>query len=538
MLELEYKDPQHEAYRSQWITLDSDHTSYDWTIEVPSPAAGCAFYSGLFEYAGGQAAPLALNAAQGYAINIGDVPQPETVAILPLELDWTQLEEVSVTLVQDGTHQETSVFRSDNPGAKYWASPAGNPPSYTWSASYKFKSGLAYDAPQTTGTEPLLVVPPPPPGFELSVSVADAYFALLPLSQIEVTVTDGAGKTVKHIFNSGNAGSPWTLLIWKQKDGAGNWVGLFSYQYKVSFKDGQFPDFTSPVFPEIEEHEVVVSQVGLMGFSASGVNFEIVKEVKASYKFNLEPRSFSLKAASPLKILSANRDYSPYEPFEYDLEYITQYGSYVERGLLAQTAWTLFQCPFTPKLVQFFPVGLTGTSPPLQRIQLTYSHIETGPGWQLSSETRTATLSAKEVVCQWTFPTVDPARAVLIYQGTIIKSDGRIVHIPKTTAPLDVVPVGNTSMWYSVEISPAQVDWARFRLVSVTIYTKSAAKPINTKVFRFQPGSVSEFWGFFPFDNSSTYFWTAKYYPRTGTPVDVPEQTGTLPMLVLPKEPS
>ena len=539
VIQLEYKDAENDFYLGQMVSLDAAHSSYVWTIEVPPPGAANVFYSGILKSCGVETASLPVNVAEGPLIEVGDVPSLRTVAVAPLNIDWARLKEVEVALSQGGARHAAFVFRAGKTGPAFWPFTTEPPSGYEWSAVYKLASGATYTPPAGRGSATVLPVPPLPPSFDLSVGLARDSFSLLPLSEVEITADTGEAEAVKHIFTAENAGEPWKPTVWEQSDCEGNRSGAFVYHYKVSYEAGRFPPFISPAFSEAGRQGIVIDRLGLMAFAAVDIDFAFVRSIKVSYAVDGLPRSFVLTARQPSKLLRAGVDYKISEPVEYALEYDTDFGSYVTGGLSADPVWNPVLSPFTARSVQFYPVGLTENGATVELIELSYRHQESGDGWEISGPSKQAELSAQDPVCQFTFPSVNPARAVVIYEGNVIFKDGNIKPIQKTCISSNVIPVGDTPGWVSVEIDPSEVKWAEFSEVDVTVYCKErTGEIIDRETFGFRRNSLPALWGFFPFNATNTYFWKAIYCVKGGEPVELPERSALGPLLVLPSTPS
>jgi len=277
-----------------------------------------------------------------------------------------------------------------------------------------------------------------------------------------------------------------------------------------------------------------------MIFFARDIDFTFIRRVKVSYPFQSEEREFTLTKENQFKILVAGNNYDKNQPFVYDLQFQTANGNYIKKEIEATLAINFIYNPFTPGCAQFLPMGLTGKNPPVKEIQLDYYHEEKGPGWTLTGESRQVKLNLENAACTVNYPVVDPREAVVVYEGAIIRSDGRIKTIQKTNSNQGIIPLGIDVDWNSLEISAERVEWQTFKKVNVFLYTKDdKGAETNMGLLSFSANSGPRYWGYLNFGSPTDYYWRSAYYIEDYLdPCKTPEKEDYSQVLLLPQQPS
>jgi len=380
-----------------------------------------------------------------------------------------------------------------------------------------------------------------------SFTIARSALERLPVLRVEVwvdthTSAPGPDEPERHVFEPGTATDP-AEATWSPRHPE----AVTGYRLRTLFDDDRQP-WESPTIPVEPGRGVVetieIEDFGVRIFDALGLPFGIIEAVEVSFHdLAGQPQQVRLTAGSPLYPIFAGTDYKYGEPIAYSLDYLLANGNYLEPNRSSSQSLIAVADPLTEKTVTFEAVGLApdavgAADETVQVIQLTYGHLEDGPGWAISGGEAVTQLSSAQPTKQLTFAVVDPGQALTSYQGITILGNGEQSSIPKTLIPETTIRVGEAPIWWTVEVDPGLVDWASYRLVLVEIRADNAidghtAQPAATLLF--WAGVPSRYWSFLvPREHSGTYTWRARYFEANGTYRSTAERTETSHQAILP----
>lgn len=357
--------------------------------------------------------------------------------------------------------------------------------------------------------------------FRLSCSIAETA-AQLPISEVVLRLAAPTSAPEEHRFDLKNAPRPWTLTATAQSGG---------YSYRVIFEAGRAPDYESPICNAGPQGNIVIDDFGVRLFLTPDIDFTVVQRIVVSYLSLDGLRTFVLNATNRTRLLFAGIDYPAGAPLSYSLEYEIADGNYRQSNLTAAQSLVLVPYPFVAKTTVFRPIGIAGPDPTVLKIQLKMEHHEDGPDWRIAAGPRHQVIDRQNPDCAWTYQTVEPDRALMLYSGSIVMS-GRINQIFPTECKLTVIPIGDTPPYNSVTIMPDRVHWELYRAVAVEL---STGNPSDREAFTFTADSLSEFWGYF--SAKPSYRWAAQYEQIDGSIVTIRPQKAFAPVLTLPSEP-
>jgi len=392
------------------------------------------------------------------------------------------------------------------------------------------------------------------PTFTINRSV----FEQLPVRRVEVRVhpraSAPAGKdaheTERHVFEPG-APSAQTDLAWTPE----RTTDPGSYALRVVFDDDRSPS-DSPEIPVPKDTDrsapVQAIELGIRVFDARALP-DTIRAVELSFvDLSGQPKCVRLSADVPLFVVFAGIDYQAGEPIDYTLDYLLTDGNYRPSRLSSDTVLITVENPLHPKTVTFEAIGLAPSeaatdAAAVHLVQLTTSHLEEGVDWRIAGTSGDAMLTSAQPRKSITFDAVDPTRALTRYLGVTIFTDGTQQTIPDTLIPETTIPVGDTPLWWTVEVDPGLVDWRSYSVVVVEIRALNAIAPgnapaeptgdadeIDTPLFFWQ-GVPSRYWSFqVPLRRSGTFAWRALYVRSDGTAVWTAERTETSHTAVLP----
>lgn len=387
-----------------------------------------------------------------------------------------------------------------------------------------------------------------------SFTIARSALERLPVRRVEVWVdthasapgAKGPAEPERHAFEPGAPSGPgggaaepsWTP---RQPD------TVSGYRLRTVFEGSRPPYESPPVAVDPAQDVVEIEDLGVRIFDAHWLPFGTIETVEGSFHdLDGQPRTFRLTESSPFFSVFAGKDYEQGEPITYTLDYLLADGNFRNAGL-SSSRWLIFvPNPLHEKTVTFKAVGLAnGTSDAtVEVVQLTYSHLEDGPGWEISGGHGDTQLYAAQPTKSLTFDAVAPEKALTVYQGTTILESGEQIAIPETLIPEATIAVGDAPLWWTVEVDPDLVDWASYRLVVVEIRAENAVvdggdgsdQPADTLFF--WEGVPPRYWSFqVPLQDSGTFTWHAFYFRENGTVEPTPERTETSHRTILPVHP-
>lgn len=294
-----------------------------------------------------------------------------------------------------------------------------------------------------------------------------------------------------------------------------------------------------PVGPE-------VLPLGAYVFLCREIPFDFVTQIKVSYRKKDITGSFILNKANPFKMLVPTIfNKKETATLMFDLDFVCQTGNYKRSNQTASFMNFIYN-PFTPRTMQFLPMGMEGKTPYTDRIKLSYYYQEKGPGWEISGIAKQVILTPGATTCILDYPVVNPERAVVVYEGTIMTSDGGVKSIPQSTSNQCIVPVGFEVSWNSTEVDASQVNWATYQMVKVYLYATVAndSTPTGSEspvgVLTFNRSSGSLYWGYLNMNAALPSFsWRAAYYlePFLDPITTATREESFSGFLMLPKDP-
>ena len=360
-----------------------------------------------------------------------------------------------------------------------------------------------------------------------SFRIARSSFERLPLERVEVIASarSGAGSgSMRHVFEPGAAEPAWAPA-----------EPVATYRLAVTLAGATFdsPDLV------LEAEPVVV--IDLRIFDARALPWTTIDRVDVLYHdLSGEPRTASLTEARPVGVVFGGLDYPPGEPIRYSLDYRVADGNFLASEEMSSAELIPVVDPFETKTVTFEAVGVAGSDPAVQLVQLGFSHQEEGPGWRLAGGDGSTQLTAAQPTRELVYRVVDPARALTRYRGTVIWRDGKQEQIPEAAIPETRIEVGDVPLWWTVTIDPSQIDWTRSQVVVVQLAAgEPAAEPQGLAVF--WRGMPSQAWSFqVPMGTNGTTgttAWRAWYVREVALPTPTSWATTGSHRLVLPAAP-
>ncbi|NEP26034.1 hypothetical protein [Moorena sp. SIO3I6] len=540
VLGVEYIDTTNNYSAGEWFVLTAEEPSRTWEFDPGSATAGTVFYQGiLVSTDGSTVTPISPTVASSETktILVGTgVPPLYTIAIVPVQVDWTRISTADVTI-------DTNNFRftSSNTAAQYISLDSSN---YSYKVVYTLKdSSTTYTVEASPANSPVLLFPVLPPLQPVSFEVTAQDVSSLPIESIKLTVQNPRSQPLEHTFTSSQT-QPYTAEIFATLTD-GNWGLDYSYDYTVTYERGSgFAPFNSGTFSDVNDNSVSITEVGIREFAlAADVigGSSIITEVKVNYTSGGESRP----PVSLPNTLIANTNYVPFESFEYWLEFTIygtppgapgpQTGNYIQRGIDSSPPPYIYVTnPLQPKQT-VFTATLSGNT----TIQLTPFSEEDGnlgfppqQKWKITGPNPgTQTLSVQQPSYTYGFQAIHDTTAGIKYVG-ILQSDNFYQFEAFTTDTS--VTLTADQLPFSITIDPSLVNWQTVTEVQVEIWVN----PNQKRNFTFtQSSGFKYFSDFYLVDQSQPlYSYEAVYQMLSGgqTRAQADNQIGTI--LILPPQ--
>lgn len=533
-------DPGNDQQGEVWFRLDRGTPSFTWSPDLrraPASSAQVIVIASLTECSGAavQLAPVVFAAGASWQLTRR---RPFTVWALPGELDWSELESVTVTLgVAAASRLDDIVrleLRQDEP-----------PPSATLFAErredlavelvYRWRGGGELSRPMKPVPAAFLDVPPPPPTGELTVAPDAETAAELGVSKLEATLVDADGARHARTWSAGELGEPWTLRLPAAEGGvAGGRLG-----YRVSFVGDKLPAYASPEATVLGPGPLRLAFFGAARFAAAASVFDGVDSFRVATTAPVAATSSVATARDPVAWVALPGDV-PGAPLPGErpvLRWRTSFelgdgNSVIVRGEGTNPAVDIAP-PLGVKTFSFLPVWESSDTT-IRRIHLSYRSLEVGAGWKIEGAAESADLQPGDGVLTTRFPVRDPSRAAVVYSGRVITSQGS-VPLPEAVVAGASMAVGGAPPWLSVSVDPSMVDWRLFDEVTVEL-TRDGTPEVAGSL-RFTAADGPRAWGFFGASVAQRIYSVEAIYRGAGGERSLTRSGETAALFVLPAAP-
>jgi len=161
----EGKDWQIASGKSQ-VTLDSEHTSLDWTFLAVDPTRALVRYNGAVILKSGKQVTIPATEANLGVIPVGDTPMWSSVTINASQVHWATWEAVVVEIYlkdSGGRPKSLNQYRfTEGSLPEYWGYLGRAGATYYWRAIYYPRQGEPVEHPEQSGFSSLLTLPSEP----------------------------------------------------------------------------------------------------------------------------------------------------------------------------------------------------------------------------------------------------------------------------------------------------------------------------------------------------------------------------------------
>lgn len=221
-------------------------------------------------------------------------------------------------------------------------------------------------------------------------------------------------------------------------------------------------------------------------------------------------------------------------PYTYAVKYVLSDGSTYFTAPMpsANNANVNINSPFNKRTVTLFPIWAKGMS----NIFVYASYVDPNNTVNVPDQ-QWSIAESGDPVAPWSF--LAPANANAYFDVTAQYQLG--AEIVQYQQPWYVqrppINISSTQNPYMVTVDPSMIDWTKYTMVAITIYTKNGANNLTMQFpFTFKKGSGQGFYSFLVTgqEPSLTWYYQGTYYPVDGAPVPVPETAMQLTQLILP----